>query len=290
MTFKRHYFILILCLFLAACQTGTPSSEADSKVEENEQKEENTKKKQPEETEQRPENEESEKNETNETTEEKERYYVNLENFRLYPVDESNEQKVVLLTFDDGPRGDSTGKILDILDRYNAKSLWFISGFNHAGNEEKQQRFVENVREIHERGHLIGNHTYDHHNLRERSKEEQKQDILKLNQLIKEITGKTPNYFRPPHGAYTKEQIQLTNERNMQWMNWSLGSLDWEVDTPDAVYDQVIQSIHNGANILFHDKDITAEALDDILKELSEQGYEFVLPTEVKLDQNEKDN
>jgi peptidoglycan/xylan/chitin deacetylase (PgdA/CDA1 family) len=67
----------------------------------------------------------------------------------------------------------------------------------------------------------------------------------------------------------------------MQTINWSNGSLDWELKSSEAIVKQVITNIKNGDNILFHDKQITADALEDILSQLKEMGYQFVLPTEV---------
>lgn len=68
----------------------------------------------------------------------------------------------------------------------------------------------------------------------------------------------------------------------MQTMNWSVGSLDWEYKDPDKVVEQVVSTIHSGGNILMHDIPIQAKALEPILKKLTEMGYKFVLPTDVR--------
>lgn len=221
-------------------------------------------------------------------------YYVNPANFRVYADaeaenDQNTEQtrghKTVLLTFDDGPKGESTGKILDVLDQYQAKSIWFISGFNYGWDyqphPEKAEEFEKWVLEIQKRGHIIANHTWEHENLRKLPDDKVRKEIVELNNLLEQITGIRPQYFRAPFGANSDTSNQVVKEENMQAMNWSVGSLDWELDTAEAIAEQTLSTMHDGANILFHDKEITAEALQLILPALVEEGYQFVLPSKV---------
>ncbi|WP_164984946.1 polysaccharide deacetylase family protein [Ammoniphilus sp. CFH 90114] len=218
----------------------------------------------------------------------KAKYHVDTKHFMIHSSEESNNQKIALLTFDDGPKGQVTMKILDTLDKYNAKSIWFVNGFNYGWDykpsPQKEQQFNSLIQEIHNRGHIVANHTWEHGNLRKQSPEKQRKEITSMNELLENITGEKPRYFRPPFGAYSDIQKQVMKEENMQWMNWSVGSLDWEYKDPEKVVDQVLSNMHNGANILMHDFPVTAEALDPLLKELTEQGYHFVLPTEVRID------
>ncbi len=213
-------------------------------------------------------------------------YYVDLKNFNIHPKEKDSKEKIVLLTFDDGPKGKVTLQILDILDKYQAKSIWFINGFNYGwdykASPEKAETFKTLVKEIHDRGHIIANHTWEHENLRKLPADKQRKEILSMNELLTNITGEKVNYFRPPFGAYTDIQKQVMKDENMQWMNWSVGSLDWENKEPQKVVDQVVSTVHNGGNILMHDFPVTAEALDPILKKLTDMGYTFVLPTEVQ--------
>ncbi len=230
--------------------------------------------------------------ETNDPQTEDVIYYVNPVNFRVYAEEnEENEQdetvtyKTVLLTFDDGPKGDSTAKILDVLDQYHAKSIWFISGFNYGWDyqphPEKAAEFEKWVLEIEKRGHIIANHTWEHKNLRQLPDDKVRKEIVELNNLLEKITGKRPQYFRAPFGANSDTSNLVVQEENMQAMNWSVGSLDWELDTPKAIAEQTLSTMHDGANILFHDKEITAESLQLILPALVEDGYKFVLPSKV---------
>ncbi len=210
------------------------------------------------------------------------KYYINTNNYLIKPINPEDPTKVVLLTFDDSPQGDYTNQILDTLDKYDAKAIFFVTGYYADRNKDL-------VKEIYDRGHIIGNHTWTHPNLNEIiTYEETNMEIKKLNDLIYDITGKYPSYFRPPYGAYTKNEYvdDILLENNMQRMNWSLGSKDWEIINPDKsqeLIEEVTSNAYSGANILMHDKEITAISLDSILANLQNQGYSFVVPTEVIL-------
>lgn len=210
-------------------------------------------------------------------------YYVNVNNFLIKPVNTEDNTKVVLLTFDDAPKGEVTYRILDTLDKYDAKAIFFVTGYYAEKNKNL-------IKEIYDRGHIIGNHTWNHPNLNNiNNLEDTKEEITKLNDLIYEIIGEYPQYFRPPHGAISKNDYakQILVDNNMQSMNWSLGSRDWEIVNPERYQDlikEVTNNAFSGANILMHDIEITANALDAILSGLKEDGYSFVLPTEVILD------
>lgn len=203
------------------------------------------------------------------------RYEVNPHNYMIYPVDHEEDQ-IVLLTFDDTPAGKATNDILATLDKYDAKAIFFVNGHYAKPN-------LELLKEIANRGHLIGNHTWWHKYLRQEDPETVREEIVSLNDFIEEHLGIRPSYFRPPFGQNSEVSLEIIAEEGMQTMNWSNGSLDWELTSPEAIIEQVISNLKPGDNILFHDKQITAEALDEILKQISEEGYRFVLPTEVNV-------
>lgn len=215
-------------------------------------------------------------------TEPKQRYAVNPKTYMIQPVNadgsldtsKMDEEKIVLLTFDDTPTGVATYDILDILDKYDAQALFFVNG-------HLAEKNLEALHEIKDRGHLIGNHTWWHIYIRKEDPETVRNEILRLNDFLEIELGDRPQYFRPPFGQNSDVSLSIIREENMQTMNWSNGSLDWELKTSEEIVEQVLTHIKNGDNILFHDKSITAEALDPILQELNAQGYKFVLPTEV---------
>jgi peptidoglycan/xylan/chitin deacetylase (PgdA/CDA1 family) len=218
-----------------------------------------------------------------------ERYVLNGKTFQIANPDNPKD-KVLLLTFDDGPTGEATLTLLDILDRHGSKSIWFVNGHQLA-EKKADGTFVllpdkaALLKEIHKRGHLIGNHTWWHENLRKLPPDKQREEIVSTSDLIAQVTGVRPKYFRPPFGATTPVSEQICSELGMTSVNWSVGSLDWvpEVYTkPNGITHQVMRTVHKGGNILFHDRTWTAKELDTILRQLEQQGYRFVLPTEAK--------
>ncbi|WP_176560163.1 polysaccharide deacetylase family protein [Brevibacillus dissolubilis] len=221
------------------------------------------------------------------TTAQTHRYAVNPKSYQIKNLDNPAE-KVVLLTFDDGPTGEATMDILNALDRHQAKSIWFVNGLQLAKKSKDGTYTIlpekaALLKEIQKRGHIIGNHTWWHENLRELSPERQREEIVSTNKVIEDITGQTPKYFRPPFGAYTDTSKAVCIELGMLSMNWSVGSMDWVPKVykqPNGVTGQVVSTVHNGGNILFHDRTWTAKELDAILTKLKQDGYQFALPSE----------
>jgi peptidoglycan/xylan/chitin deacetylase (PgdA/CDA1 family) len=196
------------------------------------------------------------------------------------------EQKVVLLTFDDGPHPDYTPLVLDTLKEHGIKALWFVTG-----NAEK---YPDLIKRIDAEGHLIGTHTLSHENLRFMTKEKQREVITTVNEMVEKIIDKKPRYFRPPFGAYNENTLAVMTELHMQLMNWDHGSGDWmgvkdgykdpKVVIADTLAEkprdpQQHTALHPGSIILFHDTlKHTVEALPEIIKGLKEKGYDFVIP------------
>lgn len=110
----------------------------------------------------------------------------------------SGEGKLLAITFDDGPHPKYTKKLLDGLRERNVKASFFLVGKNISGQEEL-------VRQMQEDGHLIGTHCYNHEDLTKMNIEEACDWILKTNDLIENITGKRPEYIRPPYGIWNEE-------------------------------------------------------------------------------------
>lgn len=184
-------------------------------------------------------------------------------------------KKVIALTFDDGPSNTgTTARILDILAEQNVKATFFITGYG--------AKNMDLVERIYKEGHALGPHTMTHPNLAELSPAEQREEIEPLVKLIEGVTGKAPHYLRPPFGSYDDNLEALMKDMNMEIMNWSLGSLDWDgtkdgYKDPNLVVKDVLDNAHPGAVVLMHDTlRHTAEALPEILKGLKAEGYEFV--------------
>lgn len=215
-----------------------------------------------------------------------EQYYVNNKFLIRADGPTALHDKIVLLTFDDGPSGTSTEDILKTLEKYHAAAIWFISGFRYGPqyrpDQNKSVQFTHLVQAIQSDGNIIGNHTWIHANLSQLSAQKQIDEVTKVNEVLTGITGETPEYLRPPYGVSTTTLNQEMKALGMQWMNWSVGSKDWVYTDPKKVEHQVLSTVYSGAVILMHDNAVEAKALDPILKELTAEGYHFVLPTEVR--------
>ena len=178
-----------------------------------------------------------------------------------------NNVKKIAITFDDGPHPKYTEKLLEGLKDRNVKATFFIIGENAA-------LYPDIVKKISEDGHLIGNHTYSHVNLSCISIDNAILEITKTNDLIKQYTGITPKYIRPPYGLYSNS---LKKETNLTPILWTIDPRDWSVLNTDSVVKHVLKRAKDGDIILLHDIfDTSVEAAFKIIDELKSKGYEFV--------------
>jgi polysaccharide deacetylase family sporulation protein PdaB len=190
------------------------------------------------------------------------------------------DQKLVALTFDDGPNPIYTPQVLDVLKQYDAKATFFVLG-------KRVQMYPQiAIREVNE-GHEIANHTYDHHFLKNVSPEKLKDEIEQTQEIIFDITEQTPHVFRPPGGFYNQSLLELAKEDRFTVVMWSWyqDTKDWRKPGVDKIVHSVLSNIHNGDIILFHDLEgdcsQTVEALKVVLPELKKQGYQFLTVTDL---------
>lgn len=206
-------------------------------------------------------------------------YEINNNTWEVEPLEGSDaNENVVLLTFDDAPYGNSLD-IADTLEENDASAIFFVNSMYMEDDEGKQV-----VKELYDRGFEIGNHTHTHANLQTISEDQQYDEIITTNDMVEEITGSRPRFFRAPHGANTEYSNQLALEEGMQVMNWTYG-YDWvaEYTEPEPLADIMVNTplLSSGGNLLMHDREWTAEALPAIMDGISEQGYEFVDPKQI---------
>lgn len=189
-------------------------------------------------------------------------------------VEEEGKKKIAL-TFDDGPHPYYTGQLLKGLKERNVKVTFFITGQN-------VEAYPDIVKEIHEDGHLIGNHTYSHTQLTSRNAEAFKQEIVKTNEVIKEVTGEDTIYIRPPYGSWNKE---FEKELNMFPVLWTIDPLDWCSSDVSCIVRTVCAKAGENDIILMHDQyKTTVTAALEIVDELMTEGYEFVTVDELLFD------
>ncbi|SCW27711.1 Peptidoglycan/xylan/chitin deacetylase, PgdA/CDA1 family [Paenibacillus tianmuensis] len=210
------------------------------------------------------------------------RYTMNPKTYDIVPIDPNGApKKVVLLTFDDGPKDLEMNKaLLDTLQKHKAKAIFFLNGY-------RVKQKPELVKLLASSGQTIGNHSWDHIDLKKETKEKVNQQIGDVQKAIKELTGKAPVFFRPPFGSGSDDVRAKAKEEGLLFMTWSNGSKDWEMtvkkNSPEQVISNVLNQLHPGSNILMHELPWTVEALDKLLTQLEEKGYGFVDPEEIEV-------
>jgi len=196
----------------------------------------------------------------------------------IYHVPSS--EKVVALTFDDGPSPVWTPRILDVLKEGQVKATFFMLGM-HA------ERYPDVARRVAEEGHEIGNHTYDHHGVFYYKPEELDREVREAEKIIKSITGIKTKYFRPPKAWLTKKEKKQLKEMGYETVLWSLNSKDWVTFDDRYIVNYILGHIRPGDILLFHDsggvfkpeggrRKETVKAVSRLIGKLKERGYRFV--------------
>ena len=180
---------------------------------------------------------------------------------------EKKNQKLVALTFDDGPNPSTTNKALDILSKYGIKATFFVLGKNISGNEEILKRMKKD-------GHVIGNHSWSHPVLSKLSLEEAKKQITDTENALTKVLGSSSKLMRPPYGAITDD---IRNSLDLSFIMWDVDSLDWKSKNETSILTEVQRQVHSGSIVLLHDiHGETVNALPKIIDYLKGQGYSFV--------------
>ena len=195
---------------------------------------------------------------------------VNGRELPIYSVE--TDEKKIALSFDAAWGNEDTKKILEILKKHNIKVTFFMTG-------EWVEKFPDDVKAIYEAGHDLGNHSENHKNMSQLSEEEKTQELIAVHAKVKELTGVDMNLFRPPYGDYDNQVVLNATKNKYYTIQWSVDSLDWKDYGRENIIDTVVnhKELKNGAIILCHNgAKYTAEALDEMISELKEQGYEFV--------------
>lgn len=208
---------------------------------------------------------------------------IDTQNSNIYNSDDTQDEEVirdcyenrVALTFDDGPGGKTTEKLLDGLKERDVKATFFFIG-------ESVEEYPELVKRISEEGHLIGNHTFSHVQLSTVNLSTAKDEIVKTNEVICSVTGSTPLYIRPPYGSYSEK---LLAQINMTPVLWTVDPKDWDTDNAGNIVKYVVKNVRCGDIILLHDiYDSSVAAALEIVDELKAKGFIFVTVDQIILD------
>lgn len=180
-------------------------------------------------------------------------------------------QKLVALTFDDGPTK-NVSKILPLLDKYNAKATFFLIG-------EEIEKHPEEAKKIVDAGHQIGNHTYSHNRMVFKTPSYIKEEIQKTDQLIQKAGFKGEIDFRPPNGKKLVGLPYYLNKHNRDTITWNIEPDSYYTNASDKV-NYVTENIKPGSIILMHpmydDTGNELQAIEGVLQALSNEGYTFV--------------
>lgn len=196
----------------------------------------------------------------------------------VWEVPTSN--KVIALTFDDGPHKEHTEQILNLLKQYDARATFFVVG-------SRVEKHPEIVARALDEGHEIGNHSYSHPPFYNIGADTLRKELTKTQDAIYQATGIRSVLFRPPGGRYNDAIVNASKEVGMLTVLWSWhqDTLDWRKPGVNAIVRTVVKNARNGDIVLMHDfvpgSDQTVEALKTILPELKEQGFSFVTVSEL---------
>lgn len=180
-----------------------------------------------------------------------------------YPTNE----KIVFLTFDDGPHAKFTLQILEILRECGVKATFFMLG-------SQMKKYPHIVQAILKEDHMVANHSFSHTNFSKLTPEQAAQEIDMTQQLI---DPKKEIYFRPPYGAGLKACQQVLSQRNARAIvMWSIDPKDWKRPAPDVLIQRVFSKLKPGGIILLHDiHKNTTTALKELIIQIKDRGYRF---------------
>ena len=190
----------------------------------------------------------------------------------------TTKEKLVALTFDDGPYPPYTEQILAVLKEKKVPATFFLVGENAKAHPDL-------VREEEAQGHLLGTHTYDHKDLLRLSGPDIRSELSAGVKIVEDITGKRPIFVRPPHGFKDFAVLEQVEALHLRAVNWSVLPKDWTKPGVDVIVHRVVYGVKPGSIVLLHDGDSparkasrqqTVDALPTIIDQLREKGYIFV--------------
>lgn len=179
--------------------------------------------------------------------------------------------KSIALTFDAGWVYDTTGELLDILDREGVRATFFL-----------RAKWVEDhpdlARAIAARGHLVGDHSFSHQDMTRLTPEAREAELTRSEAVFQSVLGRKPTLFRPPYGAYDRVLLgELNSHGYRAAVMWTIDSLDWEEPGADKVGAKVLKNARDGAIVLMHiGSHDGLKALPAIIEGLRRDGYQFV--------------
>ena len=189
------------------------------------------------------------------------------------PVNAAENEKLVALTFDDGPSGRFTRRLLAELEARDAKATFLLCGY-------RIEQYPDLTKQIFQQGHEIGLHGYSHKSMQNMCRQEAVQEIKKTLALLP--SGCDVSFLRPPGGLYNPCVKSVAEEFGLSILHWSLDPKDWATGNIKAIESAVVNHIQDGDVILLHDmSDSSVDAALRIVDELQKQGFRLVTASEL---------
>lgn len=193
-------------------------------------------------------------------------------NFYVKTLCKGNENSnAIALTFDDGPVAEKTQRILEILKSKNVQASFFCIGKNVAANEDL-------FKQIHDQGHLIGNHTYNHGKFFDLlPAKDVAEELVKTDNAIQSVIKHKPKFFRPPYGVTNPSIAKALTNGLYYVIGWSVRSFDTVIKDKNKLFNRVTRNLKSGDIVLFHDYcEVTIEILPKFIDHVSSRGLKIV--------------
>jgi peptidoglycan/xylan/chitin deacetylase (PgdA/CDA1 family) len=182
------------------------------------------------------------------------------------------DERVVALTFDDGPNPPYTNQILDVLDCYRIRATFFVVGRN-------VERHPETARLVLAKGHELGNHSYSHTRMVFKLPSFVRSEVERTDHLLSELGVTWETHFRPPYGRKILILPYIIARMHKKNIMWDVDSTDYEVFDPETIVKRVLGCVRPGSIILLHDGEgdhsHTVTAIGMLIEDLRRKGYEF---------------
>ncbi len=189
----------------------------------------------------------------------------------------ARNDKVVSISFDAAWGGDQTKPLLDILDKYDVKTTFFLVGF-------WVDKYPELIKEMVARGHEIGNHSASHPHMSQLDEAKIKEELRIMSDKVERITGVRPTLFRPPYGDYNDKVVLTSRAEGYEVVQWSVDSLDWKNRGTADIIKQCTTNVQNGDIVLFHnDAQYILQALPTVIEHYQGLGYKIIPVSQILL-------
>lgn len=181
----------------------------------------------------------------------------------------------IALTFDDGPSGAITEKLLDGLAARNVKATFFLCGY-------RIEKFPEIAQRMAEEGHELGLHSNRHDYMQHMTKEEALDDLAECQSILTESTGVSARLFRPPGGLYSQALLAASRELGLSVVFWSVDPHDWDKEKSAQVLPYLLSHASAGDIVLMHDlTEHSVSAALSFIDTMYAKGYEFCTVSEL---------